>query len=133
MKCFVYGTLKRGYGNHDRLLAGKEFLGIARTVDTFDMINASFPVIVPNEQGFPVVGEVFDITGDTATLDGLDRLEGEGVMYDRKEITVILNDDRVVCSVYIGNPKYWGRRGVNNLTDPRYVTEDRVLEWKRVS
>lgn len=131
MKVFVYGTLKQGYGNH-RILEGKPFLGEAVTDGLFDMINAGFPVLIPNSSGLPVRGEVYDITGDVATLDSLDSLEGEGIMYDRREINVLIGNDRVVCSVYVGNLDYWGRtRSQSNLTDSRYVI-DGHLEWRRV-
>lgn len=139
MRVYVYGTLKRGYGNH-RLLEreGVMMLGHAETLDHFDMINSGFPVIVPNDQGLPVVGEVYDIGDNEDILRSLDALEGEGVMYDRKDIRVKWryprpdDEEELNVSVYIGNPEYWGRRigSSNPLTDPRYV-RDGYLEWSR--
>lgn len=132
MKVFVYGTLKRGYGNN-RLLERAVFMTEAMTVDKFDMINSGFPVLVPSEHGLPVKGEVYDIGTDQVILDALDRLEGEGVMYDRRNIRVSWPDDeQATVGVYIGNPKYWGRKigGTNPLTDQSYV-RDGYLEWSR--
>lgn len=137
MKVFVYGTLKQGYGNH-RLLEreGVVFWDEAKTYDKFDMINSGFPVLIPSEHGLPVKGEVYDIGDNEDILRSLDALEGEGVMYDRRDITVMPTQlelgDHLNVSVYIGNPQYWGRRieGSNPVTDPRYV-RDGYLEWSR--
>lgn len=140
MKVFVYGTLKRGYGNH-RILERSDviFIGNAKTHGTFDMINSGFPVLVPNDNGLPVKGEVYDIGDNKEVLARLDSLEGEGVMYDRREIVVMPVEqelgDEMAVSVYIGNPKYWHRRiapgrGNHPVTDQRYV-RDGYLEWSR--
>jgi gamma-glutamylaminecyclotransferase len=129
MKVFVYGTLKQGYGNH-RILEGKSFLGPAVTIGRFNMLNSGFPVLIPADDGLPVKGEVYDITGDLDTLDRLDQLEGEGVMYDRREIYVLLSDgERVVASVYVGNPTYWRRKKRHD--NDQYLTDDNHLEWSR--
>lgn len=137
MKCFVYGTLKQGYSNH-RLLEQSKFIGEAYTEDTFDMLNSGFPVLVPNDNGWIVKGEIYEFS-DHKTLDNLDALEGEGLMYDRKEIRVRADngEPHTVC-VYIGNPKYWGRsismRG-KDITDAKYFVdtgrEPMYLEWSR--
>lgn len=135
MKVFVYGTLKRGYGNN-RLLTEQTFVGEAFTGGFFDMINSGFPVLIPNDDGHVVKGEVFEIDTnieDTlAQLDALEGYRGEGKnnMYDRKEIRVKLagTDDWVTCQIYVGSPEYWR----NGKTDPAYVKEDgQYLEWGR--
>lgn len=116
-RIFVYGTLKRGYSNH-RLLEGAHFLGDAYTVDTFKMIHVGYPVILPDDDGDPVNGEVFDV--NTETLINLDALENEGVMYDRKLINVLLTNQPKTngiidanVSVYIGNEDFWSKRPSN--------------------
>jgi len=133
MKVFVYGTLKKGYGNN-RLLSEQTFIGEGYTGGFYDMINSGFPVLVPNDNGMVVKGEVWEVdTKIEDTLDNLDALEGEGVMYDRREVKVKManSDDWVTCWIYIGNPKYWGRRmSDSNVTDARYIKEG-YLEWTR--
>jgi gamma-glutamylcyclotransferase (GGCT)/AIG2-like uncharacterized protein YtfP len=72
---FVYGTLKRGYGNHG-LLAGQAFEGEARTAPGFALFSlGSHPGMVerPGESG-SVTGEVWSV--DAACLEKLDALEG---------------------------------------------------------
>lgn len=83
MKIFVYGTLKRGYRNHD-YLANASFLyqdtisGQLYTIDGVD-----FPAYLPG-QGL-VHGEVYEI--DDTILSLLDRLEGNGHLYQRELYT----------------------------------------------
>ena len=38
---FIYGTLKRGYPNHDEYLADEKFLGEYRTIERFPLIIAN--------------------------------------------------------------------------------------------
>lgn len=91
-KVFVYGSLRRGFGNH-RLLNESpytEFVGQ-------DSINGSlydcgfFPYFIKNDKEPPVIGEVYEV--DINTLGALDRLEGYSKgrenynMYNRKTAT----------------------------------------------
>lgn len=129
MKVFVYGTLKRGYGNH-RLLEKATLVGKAVTDVKFDMIAGGFPVVFESDTGLPVSGEVYQV--DAETLKRLDGLEGEGVMYLRKEVPVSLAGDhdrsRSVVAMYIGNPQYWSWPRDNH--NDRF-TKDGTLEWFR--
>jgi len=56
---FVYGSLQRGCRNH-HLLAGQEFLHIARTVPRYRLYDrGSYPCLVEEpEHGVAVQGEV---------------------------------------------------------------------------
>lgn len=132
MRVFVYGTLKQGYGNH-RLLEGKTMIGEGVTDLRYQMVSGGFPIIMLHDNGLPVKGEVYDITGDLACLDNLDALEGEGVMYDRKDVGVTMsNGDRLLCCIYEGNPRYWERRfGTAAEEMQKFVTDEKTLEWHR--
>lgn len=132
-RVFVYGTLKRGIHNH-HLLQTADYIGEAYTLDTFKMYHVGFPVIrEAAEGGKAVYGEVYDVDDDT--LKKLDRLENEGVMYDRKQINIIIADagpfsgDTVDAnvSVYVGNPKYW-----DGHTPQEYISVNvhDELEWR---
>lgn len=130
MRVFVYGTLKQGYGNH-RLLEGKPLVGVGVTDIRYNMISGGFPVIMASDDGLPVRGEVYDITGDFDCLHNLDRLEGEGVMYHRRDIPVTLeNGERCLCCIYEGTEPYWGRRMANPQNDA-FMNEANQLEWHR--
>ena len=69
MKIFVYGTLKRGYGNN-RLLTDSEFLGEHSTSPSFDLIDGGVPFMIHGE--FSVRGELYEV--DALTRDLLDYL-----------------------------------------------------------
>jgi gamma-glutamylcyclotransferase (GGCT)/AIG2-like uncharacterized protein YtfP len=98
---FVYGTLKRGHSNHG-LLRDAVFVGEAVTVEPFALFGGGFPWMVRQQQdAHPVKGELFDIGEDKATLAALDRLEGEGRMYDRITGYVWCGGDHVYASFYV--------------------------------
>lgn len=95
---FVYGTLKRGFCNH-QLLDSAEFVGEARTAECrFRLIDCgAYPALIeipadaPATEPLQVRGELFRIT--PAHLPSLDELEDEGTLYRRTTIAVsILND-----------------------------------------
>lgn len=93
---FVYGTLKRGYGNN-RLLATSEFLGKAQTVKHYKLFQGyddrySIPMARPISSGLPIAGEVYSIT-DERVFKQLDWLEGEGRLYFRNKRDVYLLTD----------------------------------------
>lgn len=127
-KVFVYGSLKRGFGNH-RLLEGQKFLGEASTnYDDYVMHSlGGYPGVIhlqrsgylyykDKEPGQTyIVGEVYEV--DDACMKALDRLEGAPSFYHREEayISPHWGDDRdFVCIIYI-------------LTDPeRYSKYPRI-------
>jgi gamma-glutamylaminecyclotransferase len=130
-RVFVYGTLKRGFSNHD-LLKGCEFVGRATTMSTYKMIEIGFPVIMPDPEGKPVAGEVYAV--DDETLARLDQLEREGRAYDRKLIDVTLplaGGERLPARafIYVGREDRFGEVFARG---PLYgsVNEQGELDWK---
>jgi gamma-glutamylaminecyclotransferase len=114
VKVFVYGTLKRNYGNHG-CLQGATFIGTGETVAPCRLFNAGFPVLRgPNvrkpEHNATVRGEVYDCP--PTVVERLDRLEGAGRMYHRKIKLIRLDSDGIVlkASVYVGDTQYWKNR-----------------------
>lgn len=82
-RVFVYGTLKRGFGNGERLLSNARFIGVD-SLQNFLMysLGGAFPAIVPTDDPARIVhGEVFEVTPDE--FQSLDRLEGYPSFYDR--------------------------------------------------
>jgi gamma-glutamylcyclotransferase (GGCT)/AIG2-like uncharacterized protein YtfP len=78
---FVYGTLKRGHGNH-RVIADGSFLGEDRIPAVMHDLGA-FPA-VRLDAAATVYGEVFSV--DPQTLARLDRLEGHPTFYQRTRV-----------------------------------------------
>ena len=87
IRVFVYGTLKRGYGNHYALETA-EFLGECEVGDgDLTMIDMGwYPGVVQSKavEGGKVKGEVFLV--DEPTLHVLDLIEGHPHFYERKKI-----------------------------------------------
>ncbi len=124
---FVYGTLKRGFGNNhvlvDSQYIGKGFVEKYRLYHA----NASFPGIVESRNKQDITyGEVFRIK-DKCIIKALDDLEQEGTMYRRVRTDVKLEDgSNIKAYVYVwlskidsSTPEVKG----NNWTGPYTVTE----------
>lgn len=93
-KVAVYGTLKKGHGNH-RLLLNAEFLG-TQQVEGFIMYDlGAFPGIKPADGGTVHV-EVYEV--DDNQMARLDRLEGynptypETGLYNRQQVATQYGD-----------------------------------------
>jgi gamma-glutamylcyclotransferase (GGCT)/AIG2-like uncharacterized protein YtfP len=91
---FVYGTLKRGHGNH-HWLAEAVFLGESSLHDAVLHDLGPFPMAIEGDGA--VQGEVYAV--DDAGLARLDRLEGTPRLYGRHHRT--LADGRRAW-VYLG-------------------------------
>ena len=76
----VYGTLRRGYGNH-RLLASSKYLGPAKTKGTMYSLGP-FPAISLHGNT-DVQLELYEV--DQPTLQSLDHLEGHPRFYQRQK------------------------------------------------
>lgn len=103
MLVFVYGTLKAGYGNN-RLLQTSKLVGNAR-ITGHELFHSGFPVMRASDKATDVVeGEIWDIGEDARVLESLDRLEGEGYLYDR---AVLETEDGTEVNAYIGCKTAW--------------------------
>lgn len=112
---FVYGTLMKGHGNHRNFLSQSEFLGSGEITGYAMYEVSSFPGIVP-ESGENVKGEIYEV--DQATLRRLDYLEGEGSLYNRKQVEVLVKDKLVRAWTYVWNNEVKGTEKVNYNDQP---------------
>jgi gamma-glutamylcyclotransferase (GGCT)/AIG2-like uncharacterized protein YtfP len=87
---FVYGTLRKGQGNHRYFLNRSKFLGMAKTKKRYVLYGHGIPILSRTGAVSQVTGEVYSI--DTATLERLDELEGHPDMYKREQAEVVLQD-----------------------------------------
>lgn len=95
MYCFVYGSLRRGFGNHV-LLHGCEYMGTIIAAIPYEMISlGGFPALVPTENGEEkqIVGEVYKIS--RKNLADLDRLEGYPNFYSRTQFKLQVDDGSI--------------------------------------
>lgn len=85
-KVFVYGSLKRGYGNH-HFLEKSQYVGNHTTQPEFTMLSlGAFPAVTDGGDT-AIHGEVYEVTDKT--MDSLDMLEGYPSFYNRKKINTI--------------------------------------------
>lgn len=105
---FVYGTLMRGEANHEYYLTDESFKGNA-SASGFEMYDiGAFPGIVPGDGVIP--GEIYEV--DDETLQRLDYLEGEGSLYIRESVPVIMStgeEDFALIYVYNGSVEHLER------------------------
>ena len=87
---FVYGTLKKGFGNH-HVLQGAEFVGEATLPDGKMLHLGAFPGLIPGNTR--IFGEVYRTTPHI--LQRLDRLEGHPSFYMRSIQEVFLDSNHV--------------------------------------
>lgn len=105
----VYGTLKRGFRNNF-LLENAEFLGEAISGSPFRMYCIGFPVLLPgtaDEPGLRVAVELYRVT--RKELARLDRLEGNGRMYQRARRRFRFKGTSQRAWVYIGGEGFKAR------------------------
>tara|TARA_R110002153_G_scaffold220015_1_gene372515 strand:+ start:11198 stop:12262 length:1065 start_codon:yes stop_codon:yes gene_type:complete len=93
----VYGTLRKGFGNH-RLLSSARLLGAGQTIEQYAMVAQGIPYVASGhrEEGHNLRVEVYAV--DDATLKQLDQLENHPEWYQRKEIKISLDNGIVVTS-----------------------------------
>ena len=121
---FVYGTLKKGHGNH-RLIADAEPVGAATSTDpTFDMTDVGFPYCYVNGRSF-VRGELYHLGMATAILSRLDMLEGYPHHYNRT-VFPFITDEGDTFSAWMYNVEKTHRRPGT----PIRPDEDNVLIWR---
>lgn len=107
---FVYGTLKKGYGNN-RLLQNAKFIDGGVTLTPYDLRDlGAYPVVVDRKRA-RIAGEVYDVTREE--LQRLDGLEGYPNMYGRKKVLVKLEQTgiKVQCFMYVGSEEWIKRMG----------------------
>lgn len=102
---FVYGTLKKGFGNH-RLLEreGVLFCRPSWTLREYNFVRgAGFPYVCdfgPEETKGFIRGELYQVKNSQVVAD-MDWLEGHPTFYKREEIT-LENNSKVWCYLYQG-------------------------------
>lgn len=130
---FVYGTLKRGHGNHARFIApdpGSNFIGEAVSVSTdYALLDFGAPILFKDQPGgHPVKGELFDVSDEV--LARIDRLEGHPYHYRREQQRFILTGDAgAVHTAWV----YLSARSLPpTLADrPAPINEEGRLVWPR--
>lgn len=108
----VYGTLKRGYGNHG-CLEGATYIGKTTLTGNLCLVDLGpFPAAVPGPDTYNIIGEVYEI--NEAILKRCDRLEGYPSFYNRSVVET-----------------EFGESWIYHFNDNRDYREDmQVVEWE---
>ena len=114
---FVYGTLKRGFGNN-RLINHAKFIGTAISVDKYYVDGWGFPCASLNKNGKPLQGEIYELT--ERDFISTDMLESNGFLYQREIKKFNLNGEDLESWIYII---------IDPVTHP-YKTDSDVINWK---
>ena len=86
---FVYGSLKRGFGNHS-LLEDSLFICNALTIDPLVLLDlGSFPAVILEEGESQVSGEVYAVTDNV--FSNIEHLEGYPSFYNRTDLPILMN------------------------------------------
>lgn len=128
---FVYGTLKRDYGNN-YLLTNSKFICEAFTLQKFLLYDIGFPYAIPvaknHKEGAYIKGELYKLDS-VLTLERLDWLEGYPEHYRRKIIKVICKDKKVY-KAWI----YYVKKPYGKFIEKLKYDEDLKIhykEWRR--
>lgn len=129
---FVYGTLREGFYNFERILKGRTTNIQLATIEGYDMLNlGSYPGIITGDN--VVHGELLSINPNVylQTLQVLDKLEGydpsqkSKSLYHREIQKVKLEDGTVVDAyIYIYNRKR-GITGFSPIESGNWVTYEK--------
>lgn len=132
----MYGSLKRGFGNHPVIEKGT-FLSEAITTEKmwYMLSLGGFPGVVKlppsfvDTLGYNIYGELYEVNDET--LVGLDMLEGNGSFYTRELVALDTGD---TAWMYVLVSRYSiasGLRNEENGTDDRVSKDESsgVMEW----
>ena len=130
---FVYGTLKKGYGNARIFeMNGAEYLGPAVTEEDYLLLHSGCPMVYHKvdleEQGVELVDDLLrKVRGDLwvipneVCLKQLDRLEGHPNFYTRRTIEVKYNDEIKLAWCYeVKRLWYWEQQLGNVNSEGEY-------------
>lgn len=119
---FVYGSLKRGFGNNEVIPTGSSFLGESRTLKSeFTMYSFTGYPAVKQDGEWKIAGEIYEVPN----LYALDRLEGNGMFYQRERVEVEDFDERVWMYLLLGRPpKSFNRVEIDHENVARWTLGD---------
>lgn len=131
-RIFVYGTLKKGKGNHG-VLGNSIYLGEAITNSKeFTMYDGGFPFVsdaFSDDENFTgaILGELYE-TDNKAILANLDRLEGVPSLYVKREVDVTTLDGiSYIATIYVASAGSNDRLKTRLAMQP--IGRSRILEW----
>tara|TARA_R110000751_G_scaffold38032_1_gene91595 strand:+ start:139 stop:531 length:393 start_codon:yes stop_codon:yes gene_type:complete len=105
-KVFVYGTLKKGNGNHG-FLKEATYIGDAWTKEEYTLLTDHYvglPYVI-KEPSYSIAGEIYEV--DEHTFMTLDNLEGHPHFYERELIDCFIPISANIRGQDIVEEKAW--------------------------
>jgi gamma-glutamylcyclotransferase (GGCT)/AIG2-like uncharacterized protein YtfP len=101
-RVLVYGTLKRGYGNHS-VLGDSKFIGNAVTVDsTYSLYDLGYYPGLKMSGDNKITGEVYEVD-NPEIAQNLDYLEGYPSLYTKADVEVEVDGQVFEATTYVYN------------------------------
>lgn len=97
-KVFVYGTLKKGHGNHP-FLADQKYLGKGEIGKEFTLYRDTILPYLVRKDGEGAVGEVYEVQDERMPM--LDMLEGHPHVYNREKVEIKIDGEKDTAWVYV--------------------------------
>jgi gamma-glutamylcyclotransferase (GGCT)/AIG2-like uncharacterized protein YtfP len=118
LKICVYGSLRRGMGNHP-LMRDSKLLSTETISDNFEMIDmGSFPGLVETDEPNEIVIEVYEVTPDV--FRNIERLESYPSWYNRRNVTTTEGE----VGIY-----YFPGKNSNTNKDRLVTKTDGAFDW----
>lgn len=129
---FCYGTLMRGFGNHERIVRGKaNYIRPATTMGTMFSVNGHFPALTTKGNS-DIDGELIFIDPRVydQVLESMDRLEGyrkddkKHSMYIRRPTLILDNESGETVTAWV---YYWNKpiKGLKFVESGSWVEESK--------
>ncbi|EHP85983.1 gamma-glutamylcyclotransferase family protein [Methanotorris formicicus] len=103
---FVYGSLRKGFWNHEAYLKNSKFVGNGKTKHKYAMYASIIPYVVEDEKISHIIGEVYEVNKET--LERIDSLEGHPTCYKRKKVPIILESGKEIEAWLYFYPEPYG-------------------------
>ncbi|MCP4330028.1 MAG: gamma-glutamylcyclotransferase [Alphaproteobacteria bacterium] len=136
-KVFVYGTLKRGFANHDAGMSGFAFIGRVRTIDAYPLVIGgrwfSRYLIPEPGVGHRVFGEAYGV--DDRGLLFLDDFEGAGTPngYRRIQVSLEGTDDGATFDAWTYGKDRAAIAGTHSAPMTEYLDDSQYVPAARRS
>ena len=109
---FVYGTLRKGFGNHS-LLQDAEFISIGKTKHRYCMTASGCPFVSEHTKMTRILGELYRIK-TVEDWHHLDRLESHPTWYVRKQVEIEVEGGKYVKAWLYFNEESQGQQVIRS-------------------
>jgi gamma-glutamylcyclotransferase (GGCT)/AIG2-like uncharacterized protein YtfP len=114
---FVYGTMKLGFRNHERIKYGAKFVMNTMTETYMAPVAMSMD---SHDDGYRIAGEVYEVDG--ALLSVIDQHEGHPHVYERERVHVDGIEGAVWMYLYQGSSMKISEKGIQVDEESRTKT-----------